>query len=304
MSNRLTWRTLWRSPGFELVLTRWARGEHPPGSDAVTETAVIEFMRRGSFEKRSSSGRVVGDANTVVLFNPREHFSVRHPAGTENSGVSLRVHDSALASLGLEMPGGSSTTEPRPFPLGSVMACGEVYLSLQRLVACILQGRGPDALRVEEAIVRLVRRVIESARRDASGPARARAFARRGTDRFHAAVEFLDQSVPRRVSLSEVAQAAGCSVWHLERVFREHAGIGVYRYATRLRLRHALSELVLGKRDLTRLALWAGFSSHSRFTASFRCEFGRVPSAVRDEICHASASPDRHLQPGIRHGAS
>jgi AraC-like DNA-binding protein len=43
----------------------------------------------------------------------------------------------------------------------------------------------------------------------------------------------------------------------------------------------ALERLDAGERDLTRLALDLGYSSHSHFTDAFRRSFGVTPSTAR-----------------------
>jgi AraC family transcriptional regulator len=48
-----------------------------------------------------------------------------------------------------------------------------------------------------------------------------------------------------------------------------------------VRLLLALERLEDGERDLSRLALDLGYSSHSHFTAAFRRSFGTPPSAAR-----------------------
>jgi AraC-like DNA-binding protein len=55
----------------------------------------------------------------------------------------------------------------------------------------------------------------------------------------------------------------------------------VNRFIHRLRLRAALDLLPEYRRDITRLALDLGYSSHSHFTYAFRREFGFPPSAWR-----------------------
>ena len=76
----------------------------------------------------------------------------------------------------------------------------------------------------------------------------------------------------------------GCSVFHLERVFKSRTGFSLYAYRNQLRLRAALERLGDGDVDLIDIALDLGFSSHSHFTEAFRRNFGKTPSAVRDRL--------------------
>jgi AraC family transcriptional regulator len=64
-------------------------------------------------------------------------------------------------------------------------------------------------------------------------------------------------------------------------VFRQMVGTSVYDYVVRERLAHTLGAVLDCGDDLTTIALDAGFTSHSHFTARFRSFFGCTPAALR-----------------------
>src|SRR5262249_42730818 len=65
------------------------------------------------------------------------------------------------------------------------------------------------------------------------------------------------------VRLGDLAQAVGCSRFHLSRLFREVVGLPIHAYQLRLRLQAAIERLADGERDLTRMALELGFADHA-----------------------------------------
>jgi AraC-like DNA-binding protein len=84
-----------------------------------------------------------------------------------------------------------------------------------------------------------------------------------------------------RLTLADFARAAGCSVFHLSRTVRAHAGSPIHRLLMRARLREAL-ELILDRPgDLTRLALSLGFASHSHLSDAFKREYGVAPGQLK-----------------------
>ena len=87
--------------------------------------------------------------------------------------------------------------------------------------------------------------------------------------------------VSQRLTLTSIARAVDCSVFHLCRSFRRATGLTLHAYRDEVRLRLALERLERGERDLSRLALDLGYSSHSHFTAAFRRSFGAPPSSAR-----------------------
>jgi AraC-like DNA-binding protein len=82
-------------------------------------------------------------------------------------------------------------------------------------------------------------------------------------------------------TVAELASVANLSPFHLCRVFREMVGTSIYDYVLQARLAHALGAVLDGSDDITAIALDAGFSSHSHFTARFRRFFGLAPAALR-----------------------
>lgn len=88
-----------------------------------------------------------------------------------------------------------------------------------------------------------------------------------------------------RLTLGEVARAAGVSPYHLCRIFSHEVGMPIHRYLNRLRLRDALrrvAERPAGlPSSLTEVALDLGYSSHSHFSDAFRREFGISPTDFR-----------------------
>ena len=70
-------------------------------------------------------------------------------------------------------------------------------------------------------------------------------------------------------------------MFHLCRSFRRATGLTLHAYRDEVRLRLALERLQHGERDLSRLALDLGYSSHSHFTAAFRHTFDMPPSTAR-----------------------
>jgi AraC-like DNA-binding protein len=132
-----------------------------------------------------------------------------------------------------------------------------------------------DAVALEETVVSLLEHVVQ----EACGGVRNADEPTPGQRALVAEARLLlARRAARRVALAEVASQLHCSVFHLCRTFRRVEGSTVHRYLLRLRLRLALERLADGGGDLTRIALDAGFCSHSHFTVAFRREFGLTPS--------------------------
>jgi AraC-like DNA-binding protein len=151
------------------------------------------------------------------------------------------------------------------------------YLAQRHIYLRAIAG-GAGALWIDESVVDLLDRVLSSAY---GSPASAPVPSRRVRDAVHDARCILGRDLARPLTLAAVADAAGTSPFHLARCFRLMTGRTLHAYRTELRLRGSLQALEDGERDLTRVALDFGFSSHSHFTFAFRRAFGDPPSRVR-----------------------
>lgn len=133
-----------------------------------------------------------------------------------------------------------------------------------------------DPLTHETAFVAVLRELLRRhATCDAhpTGPAHARREVLRARDYLHAHLE-------ERITLSELAQAAGLSPYHLARLFKDTLGLPPHQYLEGLRVRRARNLLAEG-RTCADAALAAGFSSQSHLNRSFKRILGVTPAAYR-----------------------
>ena len=154
-----------------------------------------------------------------------------------------------------------------------------LYLEQRRLFTRITNASDPDPLETEELVIALLGRVIGAAYRGRpsnDGRHQPRAAAQ-NLSLSEAVRERLARSFRNRVTLGALAQAVGCSPFHLSRAFRSVTGSTIHEHLMRLRVRTTLEDLTTGA-SLSDVALAAGFSSHSHFTAAFRRAFGTPPS--------------------------
>jgi AraC family transcriptional regulator len=143
----------------------------------------------------------------------------------------------------------------------------------------------PDRLYVEETVLTLLGDVLERAfGKSAESPLSPAQMALVERSREH-----LNRTFLRKEGIADVAAAVGTSEFHLCRLFRRATGASLHGYRTDLRLRRSLEWLHDGA-DILTIALEAGFSHHSHFTAAFHRAFGVPPSEFRAAI-------SSHLRP-------
>jgi AraC-like DNA-binding protein/quercetin dioxygenase-like cupin family protein len=169
---------------------------------------------------------------------------------------------------------------PAPFFGGGVYADAALAAEVGALHRALEAGDDPLAQDVmaREVCAALARRYGRAAARVPRDPA---AVARMR--------EYLHARVAARVTLAEVAAAAGMSEFHCIRVFRRATGVPPYAYLDLLRVGRAKALLESGM-AISRVAYAAGFSDQSHLTRRFKRVVGVTPGVYARRLGAAAGS--------------
>lgn len=243
-----------------------------------TGDAAVEIMNVGSFTRSRARERVVGDAQSAILFEPDTEYRISHTTNVANCGLTIRISPHAFHRLAAP-PG---RRKHPAWERGEVRLSPAATLLHSRLMHATSNAQKTDPFTVESLVTALVGTLLSETATAVTEPdslVRARA----------AAIREHVSTCPDRPTLSSLAELTGCSIWTVSRDFRRCFGIGLCAYISRVQLWRALSLLVAGRDGLTSVALECGFSSHSHFTARFRREFGLTPSAFLQATINATS---------------
>ena len=109
--------------------------------------------------------------------------------------------------------------------------------------------------------------------------------------RLRLAKDVLDRSYAEPLDLRIMADAAGYSLFHFVRAFREVYGETPGRYLSRRRVERAKELLRSANLTVTEVCLQVGFASLGSFSARFREVVGVSPSAYRVEAFRRGGPP-------------
>jgi AraC family transcriptional regulator len=230
---------------------------------------VIQHHNRPAF---------VADPTIITLYNRRQQYE-RRAISTDGDRCDWFAVSTDLLRAALTDRDPAAADDERPFRFAQAPADAATYLAQRRLFLEVSTATDAEPLDVEERVIDLLDRVMSLAYRNGARLPESRMP--RNSDLADAAKQWIAPRVAERLTLSRIAAAVGVSVFHLCRSFRRATGLTLHAYRDQVRLRLALERLELGERDLTRLALDLGYSSHSHFTAAFRRSFGTPPSTTR-----------------------
>jgi AraC family transcriptional regulator len=250
-----------------------------PFEEAAVEQLVLPLS--GVFARHDGPHRYsIANANHALFFDRNALYRVSCPGCIGDEVLVLEFApgtlNEVLGEIGAEYGG-------HAFGLLTHTLIPPAAALERNMLWRYLRRGAVQALGVEETAVRLLAAALHAASRAGrrSGSSGIRdSFARRKRQ-VEAVKEALSVCPQRGWTLSEVAHVAHSSPCHLSRVFTSEVGVPIHQYLLRMRLARGLAAIVDGERDLTDVALDAGFASHSHFTSSFRKFFGMTPSAVR-----------------------
>lgn len=93
--------------------------------------------------------------------------------------------------------------------------------------------------------------------------------------------EFIETHLEDNISIQALAAAAGLSMYHFARAFKQSEGVSPHHYVMRRRVRRAQDLLAATDLPLSEIALAAGFADQSHCARRFREHVGVTPSSYR-----------------------
>lgn len=97
-------------------------------------------------------------------------------------------------------------------------------------------------------------------------------------------IDFLEDRYRERITLEEVASAAGVHPVHLARQFRRYKRCTIGEYIRRLRIERACRELSTSNGSLSAIAAGVGFADQSHFSRTFKHVVGLTPAEYRANL--------------------
>lgn len=102
-------------------------------------------------------------------------------------------------------------------------------------------------------------------------------------ERINKTIQFINDNISQKLSLSDVAKVSYFSEFHFHRIFRAIVGDTVNDYIARRRIEKAINMLVFKPNiSITDIALACGFSSNANFSKAVKIHFGFTPSEIRN----------------------
>ncbi len=103
---------------------------------------------------------------------------------------------------------------------------------------------------------------------------------------------YIEEHQAEKISLPDVAAAAGASVFHFCKVFHKSTGLTFTDFLARVRAETARGQLLNPNRRISEIAYDVGFQSLTQFNRTFRRIYGQSPSQFRAQL-HPKTRPQK-----------
>lgn len=272
--------------------------------NTIGPMATLAFARDPVAIHQADHDSVIATPNEAMLYNPNQVYRRRvvDPQGDRCEFLGLRAE--ILAEIVAQHDPRAADDPQRPLKWAWASISSGLYLAQRSLYHHVRAAASDpptvrlDRLLVDECIISIADSVVALAARAHARPARRAATARDHRVWIEGAKDYLARNFRRSLSLQEVADAVGVSLFHLCRLFKAHAGTTVHDYVRSLRVRAALEGLADPALPIGHVADELGFCNQSHFTRAFRSEYALTPTQVRRALREGIAEqPLLHTPP-------
>lgn len=118
---------------------------------------------------------------------------------------------------------------------------------------------------------------------------------------IHELTEWIEKNIDKPLRIDEVAERAGYSKWHLQRIFHRVMHISMGNYIRDKKLQLAARDLIESEESVLHICMKYGYDSQQTFTRTFVRKYHVPPATFRRMSHHPAISfqtseiTDRHF---------
>ena len=267
----------WRDPDLPGVEVRRSSYNEEAFRVHVHDAFSLGFIEQGRTTFDLEGTPHTATTGQIVFIGPNMAHACNPDPDSNMAYTMFYIDPALLLAVARELFGPDARLPRFPQPVVDDPRLAERLRALQEAIA-----DNEDRLERETLFVQALAEAIT--RHGEPGPDQA--VRTGGRDAVEAVRGYLADHLAEKVSLDELAQAAGLSRYHLLRVFQAATGLPPHAYQNQLRVDLGRRLLAQGM-PVSQAALETGFTDQSHFTRVFRQYTGATPGQYRD-----SGGPD------------
>lgn len=111
--------------------------------------------------------------------------------------------------------------------------------------------------------------------------------------RMNEIISFIEENYAEHVSLNDLADRLHLTYSYLSRHFKKVFGVNFLEYVNRIRLRHAVEDLLYTDKPITRIAVDNGYVNASSLNKAFQETYHMAPTAYKKKMRSVQTEDDR-----------
>jgi AraC-like DNA-binding protein len=262
----------WRDPDLPGVEVRRSSYNEEAFRTHVHDAFSIGFIEQGRTTFDLEGTAHIATTGRIVFIGPHLAHACNPDPDSNMAYTMFYIDPSWLLAVARELFGPDARSPRFPEPVVDDPRLVERLRGLQRAIA-------DDADRLERESL-LIQGLAEAITRHGE-PGPAQEVRSGGREAVKAVHVYLTDHLTEKVTLDELAEAAGLSRYHLLRVFQAATGLPPHAYQNQLRVDLGKRLLAQGV-PVSQAALETGFTDQSHFTRVFRQYTGATPGQYRD----------------------
>jgi AraC family transcriptional regulator len=286
----LTSTGVYQSSRVRLRRVECRAGQGPAGGieDPLRDSIVLPA--RGVFVvHHARHAETLADPTVALFFAQGRPHRISHPVAGGDACIVLEFDAATLTTALVEGAGVDCLLHPR---LRVQTTLPPALIALRALLWRVLLRGGGDDEAVEEATFGLLAGALAGAVAEPPRRVHRASTSIRHEEMCEAVRRTVLRDPAARHSLDSLARSVHSTPYELARNFRRCTGTTIHGFITTARLALGVERLLAGGDDVSRIALAAGFSSHSHFTATLRRATGVTPADLRS----ARSNPVREVR--------
>jgi AraC-like DNA-binding protein len=264
----------WRDPDLPGVEVRRSSYNEEAFRTHVHEAFSIGFIEQGRTTFELEGAPHTATTGRVVFIGPNLAHACNPDPDSNMAYTMFYIAPFLLLAMARELFGPDARPPHFPEPVVDDPRLVERLRALQEAMA----GEA-DRLERETLLVQVLAEAIT--RHGEPGPDPAPEVNSGGRGAVRAVRGYLADHLAEKVSLDDLARAAGISRYHLLRMFQAATGLPPHAYQNQLRVDLGKRLLAEGM-PVSQAALETGFSDQSHFTRVFRQFTGATPGQYRN----------------------
>lgn len=231
----------------------------------------ILFILKGSLTFKNESDISELREDDIVVINPNEAYAINNSSAF---AVSIKI-DPAFYSDMVQQPMFISCNSSI---VNNKQAFFDIKKKIARLVNVFMSSETPSALGTVSYACSLLNELDTKYR---NNPRLVKSSGAKALNHLKRITDFMHQNYADNITLQTISDREFLSPTYISHMFEKNLGLSFYSYLTRIRLLHAVRDLLTTDMTNEQIAQNHGFSNYRYFVSSFKKQYKMLPKEYR-----------------------